>query len=153
VRIYLVQHGEALQKEADPRRGLTDKGKNDSARTAEFMKRSGCNVDIIWHSAKLRAKETAQIFAGRLSPAEGVLEKEGLTPNDPVSGAAEAAASIGKDIMLVGHLPFLQKFASILLSGGDDKEVARFNMGGVICLEKAAGGKWQITCEVVPDEL
>ena len=71
MRLYLVQHGEAVVKDGDPARPLTDRGRRDAGKTAEFLRIAGITVDIIWHSAKQRARETAEIFAEILSLQKG----------------------------------------------------------------------------------
>ena len=84
MRIYLVQHGEAASKDVDPQRPLTQKGRQDVTKTANFLMASGAHIDMIWHSTKTRAIETAGIFAKALSPCKGTLEKEGLNFDGPL---------------------------------------------------------------------
>ena len=151
MKFYLVQHGEATTKEEHPDRPLTKKGKEDSRKTAEILKDSRVTVDVIWHSEKTRAIETAGIIAKEIVPQEGTEMKEGLAPNDPVEKVLESVVSLGKDVMIVGHLPFLQKILSLALLGTEEKEVAKFIMAGAICLEKDEEGKWQILYKINPD--
>jgi len=153
MRLYLVQHGEAATKEVNPDRPLTEKGREDSARTAEFLKAAGINVDIIWHSTKTRAIETAEIFAQELSPKEGIKQKEGLAPNDPVDKALANLPSMERNIMIVGHLPFLGKLASLALINSESYEIVKFSMGGAVCLERDENKKWGLLFEIIPDLL
>ena len=67
---------------------------------------------------------------------EAVEEKQGLAPNDPVERVVEEIGFLEKDLMVVGHLPFLQKLTGLCCLGDQDKAVVRFFMGGVVCLEK-----------------
>jgi phosphohistidine phosphatase len=152
-RIYLVQHGEAVSEEKDPSRPLTEKGRRDSAKTAQFLKASGIKVDVIWHSTKLRAVETARIFADILLPNDGVEEKEGLAPMDAPNAIFIALTLAKKNIMLVGHLPFLQKLISLILFNTDNYDIVKFNMGGVIALEQTEEGRWKIVFEIISDLL
>ena len=71
---------------------------------------------------------------------------------DPVSDVFSLVEPLGKDIMIVSHLPFLQKLASLILLG-KDSAIIRFNMAGVVCLEKDEEGTWQLIFEVIPDLL
>ena len=153
MKLYLVQHGEAASKEADPERPLTGKGRKDSAKTAEFLGSSGISVDSIWHSTKTRAMETARIFENELSPKEGTVQKEGLAPSDPVTDILAVVMAEGKDIMIVGHLPFLEKIASYALIGAEEPGIVKFNMGGVVCLERDEDDSWQLLFAVKPDLL
>ena len=38
--------------------------------------------------------------------------------------------------MLVGHLPFMEKLTSYLVTGNADKTVFKFQNGGIVCLEE-----------------
>jgi phosphohistidine phosphatase len=152
MRLYLVQHGEATSKDINPDRPLTEKGKADSQKTAAFLKKAGIPVNSIWHSTKTRAIETASIFARDLS-VERVEQRDGLAPNDPVDNVFSGIANIEDDIMIVGHLPFLQKLASLLLTGSESNCIVRFNMAGCVCLEKVESSKWVLVFAIVPDLL
>lgn len=154
MKLYLVQHGEAKPKQIDPNRSLTEKGKEDSIKIAEFLKRANMIPDVIWHSTKIRAMETAQLFSEKLSPKEGVVQKEGLSPNDPVKGVFHTILSLEKDVMIVGHLPFLQNIISFVLFGFEDCDIiAKIVQSGVICLEREEEGDWKIKFGIIPDLL
>jgi len=150
IYLYLVQHGEAATKEVNPDRPLTEKGRVSSIKIAKFLKSAGISVDVIWHSSKTRAKETARIFAKELSPKIGIEQKEGLAPNDPVDKIFADIAPLKTDIMIVGHLPFLQKLASLTLINSASSEIIKFNMSGAVCLERDETGKWQLIFEIIP---
>lgn len=72
---------------------------------------------------------------------------------DNVKGIAEYAKSVGKDLLIVGHLPHLGKPASLLITGSESVPVVRFQQGGVVCLEKDAEGVWSIVWMLVPEIL
>jgi len=152
MKVYLVQHGEALSKEVDPERPLSDKGKEDAGKVAVFLKNAGAKVDEIWHSAKKRAKETAGIFQRELDPPGGAIEKEGLAPNDHVRDVFDSVKELDNDVMIVGHLPFLEKIVTYALLGAEFPVIAKFNMGGVVALEKGEDG-WHLALEIIPDLL
>jgi phosphohistidine phosphatase len=133
--LYLIQHGEAADEKTDPARPLTQKGRSDVAETARFMREVGVEIDEVWHSTKLRARQTAEIIAKTLR-LKYSFEKGCLNPNDPVASVADMINHGDKNIAIVGHLPFLAKLASFLLTGVDYKEVVRFKQGGVVCLRK-----------------
>ncbi len=80
--VYLVRHGEAVPDNVDPARPLSEKGRAEVEETAKQLLADGAKVDEIWHSGKLRAKQTAEIIA-RVLGVEKVLEKPGLKPDDP----------------------------------------------------------------------
>lgn len=149
MRLYLVQHGEATSKDENPERPLTKKGREDSLNAAIFLNAAGITVDAIWHSTKTRATETAQVFEKELSPKEGALQKDGLAPMDPAEDVLATVEGISNDLMIVGHLPFVQKLASLVLLG-KESEIIKFSMGGVVCLERNEEGTWQLIFEIIP---
>jgi hypothetical protein len=57
--IFLVQHGEAVTKEENPDRPLTESGRQTVEQVADWAARVGLPVGQIRHSGKLRAQQTA----------------------------------------------------------------------------------------------
>jgi phosphohistidine phosphatase len=57
-----------------------------------------------------------------------------------------------RDVIIVGHLPFLQKFASLLITSSESSEVVKFKQGGVVCLERT-NSQWSVAWMVVPELL
>jgi phosphohistidine phosphatase len=53
--------------------------------------------------------------------------------------------------MIVGHLPFMEKLASLLVAGSEDADIVAFQMGGVVCLERDDVGVWRVRWMVTPD--
>jgi phosphohistidine phosphatase len=113
VLVYLVRHGEAVPAEADPKRPLSARGRNEVEGTTRGLRDQGARVDEIWHSEKLRAKQTAKIIARTLG-VKVIIEKKGLNPDDPATPIAEFLRQTDKTILIAGHLPFLPKLASLL---------------------------------------
>ncbi len=106
----------------------------------------------ILHSGKLRARQTAEVLAASLTPGSRPEETDGLEPlADPKVWAARAEKAEG-DLMVVGHLPHLERLASLLLTGEEGARPVAFRMGGVVCLEKGEGG-WAVRWAVTPDLL
>jgi phosphohistidine phosphatase len=53
--------------------------------------------------------------------------------------------------MLVGHLPFMEKLTSYLVTGNADKTVFKFQNGGIVCLEEdVAKNSWFIKWTLMP---
>jgi len=148
--LYLIQHGESKSEQEDPKRPLSEKGTRDVEKVASFV--SSIEVESIFHSGKLRAWQTAEIFAKHVKAGEGVSEKDGLAPLDVPAIWAERLKESDKNIMLVGHLPHLGKLASHLLCGNPEAQVVNFKMGGVVCLKKQED-KWAVEWMVVPEML
>ncbi|MCZ2845213.1 MAG: histidine phosphatase family protein [Candidatus Bathyarchaeota archaeon] len=60
MKLYLVQHAEAKQEEEDPARPLSEKGWENLDKISDFLKGKDIKVSKIFHSGKLRAKQTAE---------------------------------------------------------------------------------------------
>ena len=144
MRIYLVQHGDALTKEIDPERPLSEKGRADVTAVARLLARSATGVARVVHSSKLRAAQTADLLAAPLAPGTVVEAMGGLGPNDPVEPVVNELLAITADIMLVGHLPFMGKLAARLVAGDEKLSIAAFVPGTVLCMEAGDDGGFSI---------
>jgi phosphohistidine phosphatase len=153
MRLYLVQHGEAVPEEVDPARPLSETGRADVAKMARFMAAGGVRVGQVLHSGKLRAEQTAALLAAALAPGRTPVARPGLNPKDPIDGVTQAVTAWDQDAMLVGHLPFMAKLVSRLVAGREDAGVAAFQPGTVVCLERAEQQRWTIAWMVRPDVL
>ena len=148
--LFLVQHGEAEQEEIDRARPLTVNGRSDAGKVAGFAAAARVRVERIFHSGKLRARQTAEIMGEALRPS-GIMETEGLAPLDDPLIWVERLSGMTEDSMLVGHLPHLQKLAALLLCGTAQKKIVAFAMGGIVALERDDGGSWSLVWMVKPD--
>lgn len=153
MRLYLMQHGRPVAKEEDPDRPLSDQGKKDVEKVAGFLHELGVQFEEAFHSGKTRARQTAEIMISKLSHGLALAHREGLSPLDDVKDIAEHAKSVGKDLLIVGHLPHLGKLASLLITGSESVPVVRFQQGGVVCLAKDAEGVWSVAWMLVPEIL
>jgi phosphohistidine phosphatase len=149
--VYLVQHGEAVDKDLDPDRPLTGKGRTDVVKITALLSAANIRVDRVMHSGKTRAAQTAALLAEQLVPGMSQEAVEGLNPKDSGDAlAAELAASRG-DLLVAGHQPFMGRFASRLLTGRDDAVVLGYRPGSVACLERADDGTWSLQWMLRPD--
>jgi phosphohistidine phosphatase len=153
LRLYLVQHAEAKPQAEDPARPLSEKGLVDIRRVANFIKAKGIKVSKIFHSGKLRAKQTAEALAEGISSAGGVEQAEGLAPLDDPGIWANRLKEEFEDLVLVGHLPHLSKLAGLLLAGDPERKVVEFRNGGVVCLERDEDGNWSVGWVLTPELL
>jgi len=150
MEVYLVQHGEAKPESEDPERPLTARGRSEAESVARHAAASGIQVARILHSGKLRARQTAEIFAGHLAPAEGVSEHKGLGSLDDPQEAKLLVEQAERPVMLVGHLPHLSRLAAALIAGDTEIEVVRFKMAGVVCLGFSDAG-WAVNWALTPE--
>jgi phosphohistidine phosphatase len=149
--LYLVQHGAAKPEIEDPQRGLTEEGRRAVEKMAEFLSTLQLSLDSIEHSEKLRAKQTAAILAAWLRPREGMKELAGMAPNDDIEPMQARLEKESKNLMLVGHLPYLSRLAARLLGVEADRTVVQFQMGGVVRMERDHAGRWGVGWMMVPE--
>jgi phosphohistidine phosphatase len=149
--LYLVQHAEAKREEEDPARPLSEKGSQDIARVAAYIAQLNISIDKIFHSTKLRAKQTAGILFENLKPMKGISEIDGLSPLDDPHIWAVRLKDLREDVILAGHLPHLARLASLLLSGHADKNIVSFKMGCIVCLKKDDAGIWSLQWMLTPE--
>jgi phosphohistidine phosphatase len=153
MRIYLVQHGEAVPAEVDPERPLSAAGEADVRRIAAVLRGAGIGIARILHSGKRRAEQTAQVLAAALGPELKPEARAGLDPNDSTASVAHEAAGWEQDTVLVGHLPFMARLASRLIAGREDAGVVAFRPGSVLCLERTDQRAWTIAWMLRPELL
>ena len=153
MRIYLLRHGEAKGEDQDPQRHLTEKGIREVRKVAELLRPLDLKVKAIWHSGKARAAQTAEVVAGAMTSEEGVTQRGGLAPNDPVQPVLDAVRNVDGDLMVVGHLPFLGKLASALVIGDEGTALLSIASAGLVCLESGEEEGWQVAWMVVPELL
>jgi phosphohistidine phosphatase len=155
MKLYLVQHGEAKPKAQDPERPLTAQGQDDVERVAAFARRAGVEIHQIRHSGTRRAEETATILGKHLEPADGVVAIEGLAPTGDVRRVAEFLGRETRPFMFVGHRPFMDRLAGLLVAGDKECAAVRFAQGGIVCLERdpetrAWVVRWVVTPDLIP---
>jgi len=155
MHVYLIQHAEALSTEEDPVRSLSPKGRSDAKRMGEYLLRhTHLYLSEVLHSGKERAAQTAELLAG----AFGIPHKAtvGLNPSDDPEIWAKQLSVSTRDVMLVGHMPHLQRLAGLLLGNDEGLSLLRFRNGGVVCIERDDAREWctdwVITPQLLPSE-
>lgn len=153
MRVYLVQHGDAVPKEVDPDRPLSDTGRRDIERLAKFLNAAKVRVSRIIHSGKTRAQQTAEILAKDSGRNVSIDAMSGLNPDDPPMKFAKQIEEIGAGAVIISHLPFLGLLVSRLVVDDGDQPVVSFKPGSAVCMEKDEAGRWSITLVVRPEHL
>lgn len=153
MRLYLVQHGDAVPKDVNPERPLSEQGIKDVVRVASLLKKAGVQVSRIIHSGKTRAEGTAELLASAVAPGRKPKAVPGLDPLYPPEGLAQKAAEWQEDTMVVGHLPFMDKLVSRLLTGRQNPAVVGFTPGTVVCLEHEQDARWKMLWMLRPELL
>jgi len=151
MKLYLVQHGEAVTKEIDPDRPLSEQGRQDVERTAGFLKKTNVRVEQVFHSGKSRALQTAEILAAALYSAGSVEVLDNIKPKDEVMPFANLVSSWQQDSLVVGHLPFMVKAVCMLLTGNEEQAAIDFKPGSLVCLERKENGAWGLAWMIRPE--
>jgi phosphohistidine phosphatase len=94
----------------------------------------------IWHSGKLRAKQTAEPFLRLCNPLAEFSAIRGLQPTDPPGSIKDLVTGDQREVMLVGHMPNLPRVLTLLVRG-DDSSLLSFPLHGAIALEPV-GEHW-----------
>jgi phosphohistidine phosphatase len=144
VLLYLVRHGEALPADTgDASRALSQKGITEAEKIAVHLHKAGVEVQAIIHSTKARAKQTAGILARHIDPPNGIAESGELGPLADPSLIAAKLEKMELDLMLVGHMPYMSRLASLLVCGYADDSAFVFDTCSVACLE-CEQGTWSL---------
>lgn len=150
MRLYFVQHGDALAKDVDPNRPLSDSGNEDIGRLAGWLQDSGVQVAQVFHSGKLRAEQTANLLAAGFGEDCTVEARPGLAPNDSPDEFLDGIGDL--DTLVAGHMPFVSRSVSVALGLPSRQPVVEFKPGSLAGLERTADGSWRLVLFIRPDE-
>ena len=153
MKLFLVQHGEAHPKSIDPDRPLTDRGIEDVDRLADFLAKADVRIERVIHSGKLRALQTATRLADVIAPGVEPEASGLLNPNDNPKAFDWQSESWDRDTLIVGHLPFMARLASHLVTGDENRTVATYRPGSIVCLEPDEDARWSIGWMIRPELL
>ncbi|BBO73595.1 phosphohistidine phosphatase SixA [Desulfosarcina widdelii] len=135
--LYVVQHGKSLPKADDPEKGLSEEGIRETERIANVARGYGVTVSVIVHSGKKRARQTAERMGAALCPDQEIQTRSGMNPLDDVA-AFVRDLPLDQNIMLVGHLPFLEKLIGLLVCSDATRTVFKLQNSGIVCLDEAS---------------
>jgi phosphohistidine phosphatase len=153
MKLYLVQHGEALSKKDNPERPLTQRGRVDAQHMGRLLKQANVSVGRMIHSGKLRAQQTAELLAIEIGFTSEPEVSGLLDPNDNPAAFDWQSESWDVDTLIVGHLPFMARLVSHLLIDDQDSVLVSFQPGSVVCLEHHEDTEWQISWMIRPELL
>jgi phosphohistidine phosphatase len=143
--IYLVHHADAVGPDVDAQRPLSAAGRMHADQLAAAAAARGVKPVAIWHSGKLRARQTAEPFLRACNPLAEFSAIRGLQPDDPPAWMKEMLAEESREVMLVGHMPHLSRLLTLLVTGSESSTVS-FPLHGAIALEPFGGSsqeRWQ----------
>ena len=157
MHIYLVQHAESVPEREDPARPISDEGRATMEKVAALAACLKIRPDFIFHSEKLRARQTAEILARHLGLTDKLRERPGLGPLDPVAPVvqwlkAQAAKGLA-GLAIVGHLPFLDKLASLLITEREGIRAISFQNGAISILVPTPDGTGYAVHSIITKQL
>jgi len=145
VRLILVHHGEAVGPDVDPRRPLSPRGRDAVERLAQFAAARGVKPVVVWHSGKLRAKETAEAFWRACNPFAEFSATRDLQPDDPPEWMRDRLRGESRDILIAGHYPHLPRLLTLLMDAGPERPGSPsdtlFPQNGVVVLQSDNDGE------------
>lgn len=150
MRLYLVQHGDSLAKDVDPKRQLSDQGRADVTRLAAWLVANNVAVSAICHSGKVRARQTAELLEPVLESGGKIRSAEGIGPNDAPETFLKRLRNIDVDTLIVSHLPFVARILSQAVTGSPDQQLAEFRPGSLAVVECDESGAWHLICFAGP---
>lgn len=140
MNLYIMRHGEAAPNAVDSERLLTAYGVESIERLAAYCAQGRLQCSSIWNSPLKRAEQTAVIMHEHLGlklPREVVSDIQPGGDPDVVRALVEQQR---QDLLLVSHLPFVDRLTSLLLSGRS-RDMVHFRPGTIVALE-AIAGQW-----------
>jgi phosphohistidine phosphatase len=143
VRVFLVHHGDAAGPEVDPRRPLTPWGRQKVEQLAAAAAARGAKPAVVWHSGKLRARQTAEAFWRSCNALAEFSATKDLQPSDPPGWMRDRLRGETRDVLIAGHFPHLPKLLASLL-GEPEGVLGAFPPHGIVTLEtNDEGASWQ----------
>jgi phosphohistidine phosphatase len=138
--IYLIRHGLAEERgdkwPDDAKRPLTDDGMSRMRKSIRGLSRLGVSFDVVLTSPLVRAKQTAEIAAGGVSPRPSIVTIDSLSPDGTFAAVVADLEKHAKKtrIALVGHEPHIGELAARLIGS---RHAIDFKKGAVCRIDLA----------------
>jgi phosphohistidine phosphatase len=134
--VLLVHHADALAAHLDAQRPLSAQGLDQAARLAAEVKSRGFAPAVIWHSGKMRGRQTAEAFLRICNPFAEFKMVRGLRSEDPAEWMRDELVGELRDMLLVGHMPNIADLARLMAA-----TTTAFPLNGAIAFERKADEK------------
>lgn len=144
MKLYLVRHGNSAPFGSDDERTLSEAGRDEVQRLAQFIETMKLHVSHIFHSKKLRAIETATILSAAVKSMTPMQLRVELDPVADVNTIMHEVEAIDEDVLLVGHMPFMGRLLSQLVVGNENRDIVNFETATMVCLEQVERHHWVI---------
>jgi phosphohistidine phosphatase len=134
--LFLLHHADAVDALTDPQRPLSAAGRAHAELLAARARARGVKPDVIWHSGKLRARQTAEPLWRACNPLADFAAVRGLQPDDPPQWIKDIIDRDPRHIVLTGHMPHLARLYRSLVGEESDLAGLEFPLHGLIALEQ-----------------
>jgi phosphohistidine phosphatase len=141
LKLFLVHHGDAVGPEVDARRPLSEQGREHVAHLADEAAARGAHPSVVWHSGKLRARQTAEAYWRACNALATFEATRDLQPDDPPEWIRDRLRGETRDILIAGHYPHLPGLLTLLVSTADGAAVRSFPQHGVVAVQTDDEGK------------
>ena len=139
MRLYLAHHGDAVPADVDARRPLSPAGRAAIDRLAAESAARGAHPAVVWHSGKLRARQTAEAYWRACNALAEFSAARDLQPDDSPEWMRDRLRGESRDILIAGHYPHLPRLLSALVP-----EAPPFPQHGIVALESDdEGATWR----------
>jgi phosphohistidine phosphatase len=147
LKLFLVHHAEAVNHFDDSRRPLSPRGEAQAERGASAAAARGAKPAVVWHSGKLRARQTALAFWRACNALAEFSATPDLQPTDSPHHMRDRLRGESRDILIAGHFPHLPRLLSLLVNAD-----VSFPQHGVVALETTDDGEnwnelWRLDSE------
>jgi len=136
--VYLVHHAPALGPKEDPQQPLSPVGRATADDLARAAAKRGVHPDAIWHSGKLRARQTAEAFWRACNPLAAFTAVRNLQPADPPEWMRDQLLAEDAPVLLVGHMPHLARLLRVMVGESSESPASEFPPHGMVCLSRSA---------------
>ena len=79
----------------------------------------GAKPDVVWHSGKLRAKQTGQEFWRACNALAEFSVSRDLQPDDPPQWIRDRLRGETRNVAIASHFPLLPRLLALLTTGGE----------------------------------
>lgn len=136
MNLYIVRHADYINAKNGRDKTISLKGREDTEKIACFIRlHLSVQIDRIYTSEKTRARDTAEIFSEFLKPQNGIKPETMLNPDREPGDIIDMILAEGKDIMIVGHRPFIDNLIA-LLTVNEECNFIEIDNSTVVCLRK-----------------
>jgi phosphohistidine phosphatase len=153
MKVYLLRHAEAEPGADDAARRLTSDGHDQARLVGRFLRRAGIELDAVFSSPLVRARQTAQIVLESGPRGKDIrVQFTDLLLNEATEGEFQrwlGRWAVRRGVLLVGHAPSLPAHARALL-GFQAPEALHLPKAGLLCVDTQTGRRGALKFLVTP---